>query len=71
MALRPIFPEKNPSQGAGRVTDHTKETRDEQSFVDALESSAVGKNVPEDLAMTCFRSMYSGENGQLLRGRVS
>ncbi|NMC50022.1 MAG: anthranilate phosphoribosyltransferase [Desulfovibrio sp.] len=31
------------------------------SFVDALELLAVGKSLPEDLAMTCFRSMYSGE----------
>ncbi|MEF3698288.1 anthranilate phosphoribosyltransferase [Desulfolutivibrio sp.] len=30
-------------------------------FVEALELLAVGKNLPEDLAMTAFRSMYSGE----------
>ncbi|QLA15224.1 anthranilate phosphoribosyltransferase [Desulfolutivibrio sulfoxidireducens] len=30
-------------------------------FVEALELLAVGKNLPEDLALTGFRSMYSGE----------
>jgi anthranilate phosphoribosyltransferase len=30
-------------------------------FVEALELLAVGKNLPEDLAMTAFRSMYGGE----------